>query len=199
MHECVVARISLRTRFRQYDGRKRRTARTVILHVMSLDMGDVPTWINAVTTLGALVAAGVVVKVELGREARARAESESAQADLVAAWMARRPQAWVVVRNSSTLPIYGVTILLKNAFRPLDPEQPHQELRFSRFFEVLPPGEEPASDLVNASGQPMRDPDPELKAFLVVEVWFTDAAGRRWVRRSTGNLERVTGNYDFPH
>ena len=45
----------------------------------------------------------------------------------------------------------------------------------------------------------MREPDPELKASLGVEVWFTDAAGRRWVRRSTGQLERVTSNHDFPH
>lgn len=166
---------------------------------MSLDMGDVPTWIGAVTTLGALVAAGAVVKVELGREARAKAEAESAQADLVAAWIARRAEAWVVVRNSSTLPIYGVTILIKNTVRPLDPEQPDPKMRFSRFFEVLPPGEEPASGLVNDEGKPMRDPDPELKASLGVEVWFTDAAGRRWVRRSTGQLERVSSNYDFPH
>lgn len=165
---------------------------------MSLDMGDVPTWIGAVTTLGALVAAGAVVKVELGREARAKAEADSAQADLVAAWIARRAEAWVVVRNNSTLPIYDVTILIydvtiliKKAFRPLDPEQPDPTPSFSQFYQVLPPGEELARGLANDEGKPMQNPAPELKASLVVEVRFTDAAGREWVRRSTGQLERA--------
>jgi hypothetical protein len=79
---------------------------------MRVDWGDVPTWVGALTTIGALIAAGWLVKVELGRDRRTtEASARAQQADLVASWNDQvDSDSWAVVRNGSQLPIYDVYV-----------------------------------------------------------------------------------------
>ena len=162
------------------------------------DWGDVPTWINALTTTGALVAAALVVRIELKREERGEEAALSAQAEQVAAWHrywtpseARRYgdtlgsidrwSGWgIELMNDSGLPIYDVQIrvMVFNAADGL-----WHEVGEWSVAGTLPPGR-------------TRHQPPETTALLVdmdqrrVEVRFRDSAGTSWRRDYDGHLQR---------
>jgi hypothetical protein len=78
--------------------------------VLAIDWGDVPTWVGAITTLGALIAAGVLIRVELRRDHREQGRLErNEQADKVAAWFDDE-SGKILIRNGSSLPIYNVRV-----------------------------------------------------------------------------------------
>lgn len=76
--------------------------------------GDVPGWIEALATVGALIAAIVAVRafwrvlgIEQARERDRLVERERGQqADQVAAWLSVKPA--LTVLNGSSLPVYDV-------------------------------------------------------------------------------------------
>jgi hypothetical protein len=169
--------------------------------------GDVATWVVAVTTLLAFVAAALagivayrVLAVETRRDLLADSERIAAQAAEVAAWSGRTkaetfvssdgPDTWqewgAVIRNASGLPVYGLRVWFCD---PADPA-PGSELRPPAWYEspeltdVLPPGDSfvsPPREITKrrAAGGPQR---------WLVAVEFTDAAGTRWLREPRGKL-----------
>src|SRR5689334_11831407 len=101
-----------------------------------MDWGDVPTWVQAIATLLALIAAGAaasaawqVLAVERKRdvdrqqvEDERRAAEARGQADRVAAWPSTSPteqnappppQQGVSIRNASELPVYNVRVFFE--------------------------------------------------------------------------------------
>jgi len=169
--------------------------------------GDVATWVVAVTTLLAFVAAAVagtvaykVLAVETRRDLLADSERIAAQAAEVAAWCGRTkaetsifsdgsdtwPEWGAVIRNASGLPVYGLRVWYCD---PADPA-PGSDLRTLRWYEsselseVLPPGD----TLVSPPREITKQRAAGGHERWLIAVEFTDAAGTRWLRGPLGKL-----------
>jgi hypothetical protein len=164
-----------------------------------VDYGDVPTWIAAVATVLALVAAGFaawaswnVLKRETQRDADRDDAERRQQANLVAAWHGVVPHPVQrgaglyrpVVRNGSELPIYqvGVEVVVEGS------------TGIVHMTEVLGPGQW----FVTQSGHFNFADHPTEKLRLhasspgfQVAVSFSDAAGIAWRRDENGQLEQI--------
>lgn len=172
--------------------------RGVAIPWANIDWGDFPTWISAVTTFGALVAAGWVVSIEVKRENRTeklldqqRADHARAeQADHVAAWYIRvessrpgmPPGSQINVRNGSRLPIYDVAVEL------LEGPETHRLPRVA----ILPPGDHslPYPDAMREITA-IFDSNAKIRArlrALEIVLTFRDTAGRVWTRNQYGSL-----------
>ena len=146
--------------------------------VCGIAWGDVPTWVQAVTTSALLVIAFITLAadrrrmraIEVEQQAQ-REENARAQARLVSAW----PDEWsagttvVRCRNGSFEPIYEVRVELQlgtgeRGVKSVGVMRPAEELDCR--FDIGP-----GDDLEPA-----------------VEVAFRDAAGRIWRRGSDGIL-----------
>jgi hypothetical protein len=116
----------------------------------SLDWGDVPTWIGAVATMLAFIAAWVaaraawrVLELERTRDRLRREVEDRVQADRVAAWPSLgpsnpddpdSPEVWgATVRNASELPVYQVKV----EFQSISPTRGTRMV----IFELVVPGE----------------------------------------------------------
>lgn len=163
------------------------------MSTLAIDWGDIPTWVSAITTLGALIAAGWVVRIELKRDDRAlTARASAEQADKVAAWPGGRRAGtyFIVLRNSSDLPIYDVAVFAARADSGGPPPMAIERL------DLLPPGDREIPFFVTkeprftATRVGFDEPivDDEQKWLVVLE--FSDSAGRRWRRDNRGRLER---------
>lgn len=167
--------------------------------------GDVPSWLSALATAAALVAAvkawraaAAVVMIERQRDADRADTEQRQQADRVATWPSlvlsdpsdpRSPPRWgVAVRNASGLPIYQVHI-------EHEPITRHAGA-LAVIFEVVPPGTFLLSerrlyrlsraDRLLRVGVDEALPDRGYQVALT----FTDAAGRTWHRDVRGALSR---------
>lgn len=141
-----------------------------------------PNELTAIGTVGAFGVALYLLRVQiLDRRAEA-SDRRTAQARLVAAWLAdliERPEAddklfadlVVLVYNGSAEPVYGVVVKVEVGVRGSFVRRPFvlgpQE---TREFRILAPG--------LPRGQP------------AVSISFKDSAGRQWMRSSTGVLYR---------
>lgn len=162
---------------------------------LAIDWGDVPNWVSAITTLGALVAAGWIVKIELRRDGRLdEARQRGHQADLIAVWheVSMRPTSpghtstkrpGIRITNGSALPVSRMLI-----------EVSYQGWRVaSETLQTVPPGEividypKPSipDELRPTDGSGMRYEDFELS------IEFADTANIRWRRDSDGYLQRA--------
>jgi hypothetical protein len=171
-----------------------------------MKLGDLPTWIAAVGTVGALFAALRQIQVERqARQGAERALSESAlraQAETVSGWyggQATPPDSdessqgrdWLVVLNRSHEPVYQAvaTLVFIQGTGPRTGEAwVEVEKRtggtetYRSTMGVIPPGRwrtQVPSDWGHMQAQP------------AVEVAFTDRAGNHWIRRSDGTLSRI--------
>lgn len=139
----------------------------------TIDWGDVPTWVSAITTAGALIAAGFVVRIELRRDKRQTDAAERAeQADQVAVWHQAYPRVGVVIHNGSVLPIYSVAVSFDC----------NDTLVRVALDQPVPPGDYlihyPAAMAVHAGE-------------AALEITFEDTAGRSWLRAADGRLVRL--------
>jgi hypothetical protein len=177
--------------------------------------GDVPTWIQAIATVLALIAASVaavvawkVLGVERRRDRQRQGAEERAQAEKVAAWPSvvrtdpadpnSAPKWGAAVRNASDLPVYQVHV----EYRPITPGRGQMAI----VSEVVPPGDWRPSGRelypsetrypnpsVYPGGSTLRraaqDDLPDRN--FVISLRFTDAANRVWHRDRYGVLTRV--------
>jgi len=159
-----------------------------------MDLGDIPTWLQAVATLFALafaatasVVASRTFKIESERdrvntEARRAQEASArkAQAATVSAWWGTNrfdDRIGVLVRNASDAPVYQVFVTVLDADGRVETAKVH--------FPVLPPHAE-------AEFLPVSLPD-EADAHRV-KLTFTDASGVRWIRSEHGQLMELAPN-----
>lgn len=165
----------------------------------TLQWGDVPTWLGALTTLAALIAAAKVVRIELKRELRTEqlleddraTAARAAQADLVAAWQAPGARVQLMVLNGSPLPIYAVALAVLYQDDPMP--------MFTDVRSVLPPGEHAfdyPEELVAQLDHDDLGNYGDGMAFdawdqLMISLHFRDTAGRKWIRHPDGWLQQV--------
>lgn len=187
--------------------------------VSGLEWGDVPTWVSSVGGLGALFAASFAAwrshglfQIESNRDKEARERDERAQADLVAAWLDRRPPpdgmfpTWhIIIGNGNKVPMYAVQVLViagtatdgSNVIRRSFPVlQPGEELSFIREGLLdsitLPLAQKEAMNLKNA----LKGDESAVIAMCQVWTTFRDASGVNWTRSNDGILRRgVSGPF----
>ena len=171
-----------------------------------IDWGDFPTWVSAATTALALIAAGLVVWIEMRRDREMRRERErSEQAAVVAAWhdemRADRGDA-ILLRNGSPLPIYDVQVGLVDLDEAVRGRRPHaQYLRRRRAGSTspcrsplfrqdrrIPYPQDLAGQMYDSYGNPTFQVGRVRRMGMIVTFW--DAAGRGWWRDPTGQLKR---------
>lgn len=168
--------------------------------------GDIPGWIEALSTLAAVIAAlwaGRAVyrqlRIEQGREAdRLESARRAFQADDIAGWavddasLRRRVkfgnvdssiQSGAKVVNGSRLPVYEVEVL----FIGLPGNNTIDRIKQT----VLPPGQKTyrEPEIVRAAtSDPLKTPKPASERFAV-GLRFVDSAGDRWLRDQDGRLK----------
>jgi hypothetical protein len=143
------------------------------------DWGTVPDWLAAIGTLAAF---GVALRL-LAKELAVRREQEEDrrrnQARLVAAWVTLKEVSEtevrysVVVRNGSDEPVFdGLCVVVPSA----------TAFEWEVRWLILPPHETKEDDL--------RLPEKLWRSLwdAAIELSFTDAAGRRWIRYPDGRL-----------
>lgn len=145
---------------------------------------DWPAWLTAVGTVGALFASLYLLRVQIMARGVEAQERRMAQARRVSAWVAniaRVPErnghftVAVRTRNTSDQPVYGTSIELDLGVRG----------SFIRTPMVLGPGETREFP-IEAPAYP--------RGFPAVSIVFTDSAGHRWLRTSTGELRSPRAN-----
>lgn len=171
------------------------------MEALAINWGDVPTWLQGTTSLLALLAAGVAVKVsydvfQLERQREDRAEQyererrdreeRSETADHVAAWLHSDDERLAEVQNGSRQPIRQVRLEWHTRTRK----------RYTRHIDVIPPGERTqyrVSQRPPAARFPVDGFDDEDDSPLGIDgvallLYFTDTGGREWMRDQDGNL-----------
>jgi hypothetical protein len=178
--------------------------------------GNVPTWVLAVTTLLAFVAAAFaalatyeLLCIESRRDAAAvdkvrqrEDEQRRAQAGRVAAWYGRWSSVvkgpgmtadhreWLrsgaIISNASDLPIYNVRVSLCVAVDPSAGLTWRQGERFAGALRLVPPGEEHVEMPDHLRAEAEASGNQQT---WLVAIEFTDALGTRWLRDPRGRLE----------
>lgn len=162
---------------------------------MSVDWGNVPTWIGAIVTSGALSVSAATLALHLRDRRRASAATVNAWASLANSAAPDALQAQV--RNSGAEPAYKIKLTFI-----IGGEESHSDE-----FDVIPPKElttRPASQaaidhwyrVLTARQLPGTGVDRYLPR---VRLAFTDSAGRRWERTEFGQLQRVRSRTGAPH
>jgi hypothetical protein len=161
--------------------------------VGTIQWGDVPTWVAALGTVGAVAVALVLA----GRDGRRRiAQERRRQAELVTAWVTddattvtdqleSKVYLGLVVQNSSTQLVYQLIASLvatQGAYREDARDEDH---RFRTYVGDVPPGSRRTRLEYGGHGMSIR---------LGVEIAFQDAGGRWWRRKGNGNLEQLKLN-----
>lgn len=163
--------------------------------------GDVPTWLGAVSTVFALLAAWraaraawKVLEIERGRDEERREAERHAQAEQVAGWVTtddEKPGLTAHVHNGSTQPVYDVFFVVR--MRGDDTDLGTNS--FGR-HEVLPPGE----TITRSKWWENVDDDDslseEIRMILLnvngrLYLTFRDGRGRAWERDTHGRLSEV--------
>ena len=157
--------------------------------------GDVPTWLAAVGTCGA-----VIVSLYLARQDGLRREQRERrrQAELVTAWLGAEEAVGdqlfqqVVIQNSSSQSVYQLIVSLvsvQGAFRVTAVPPPQSDAKVSDPFQTrvgqVPPGRFDTRIQSGGHGMYLR---------LGVEIAFQDASGVYWLRRGNGCLEEMKGD-----
>jgi hypothetical protein len=180
---------------------------------VSIRLGDLPAWVAAVGTVGALIAALVQIKRERDRrirqEEKDREERHQEQARLVSGWVGTyEPVPWddpdnpapivrypMYLQNSSNEPIYNVlttVVTLQAAGTPRTGEEWSAYVESMSEHEVMIPR---TTAVILPPGRwrvwVVSEPVSAMQVRLAAEVAFTDRSGVHWVRRSDGALEQL--------
>jgi hypothetical protein len=173
-----------------------------------IHLGDLPTWLAALGTVGALGAALWQIGTERTRrherEAQEREERHRAQARLIAADVGTEERlaepgqlgrAGIDLINGSPEPVYRLVVAIV-AIQGAAPRSIEDWLEYEdRERERFPHAPVPmttANILLSGSSRVWV---PAMRHGMQVrqgaEVAFTDRAGSHWVRRATGQLEEL--------
>jgi hypothetical protein len=166
---------------------------------MDWNLGDVPTWLAGVGTVGTLVTAlwqiGNERERRIAQEQKDREESRREQARRIASWPGPTPptgsEASIDLVNGSDEPVYNVVVgfvFVQGAGAP-------RRLEDWKRIDAQPSALTPwttAAILVPGRWRVRVPPADFAMGFrLSSEVGFTDRAGASWVRRGSGTLEEL--------
>jgi len=146
----------------------------------SIDWGNFPSYFSGLALLSTLYIIS-----------RDRGEKRREQASTIAAWSEPRGDVTVVlVRNASDLPCWRVTITGAAGNKPV--RDGSWSLRLSKFDDDITWMFKPLRLSTVGPGQTIEAAQfsEHRRAVRVDNMYFTDAAGRKWVRRR-GDLARV--------
>lgn len=171
-----------------------------------IEVGDLATWFQGITSAGALIAAGLAAKASFGvlqieneRDKERFRREDQAQADQVAAWLTyeiddqfespgfRPPGTWkVLVANRSNLPVYDVWVTIcDEGGNLLGTSGYHPVAGPGETVLPMPPYKGDGSETTDSDGNPI----PRVDASKVrVELHFSDTGGRNWTRSRRGYL-----------
>ncbi len=169
---------------------------------MHAHLGDFPTWIASVGTVGALVAALWQIRNErqrrIAKETQTRRDERRSHARHVAAWVETSAadtspiRARISLINSSLEPVYCVfvgAVYIQGAA----PETIEKWLKLKSIgpapvamVSILPPGK--WAVVVR------HHPSSPMQGRLGAEVAFSDRSGVHWIRRVMGQLEELPAN-----
>ena len=153
--------------------------------------GDVATWVTGIATIALFIVAFYQIRNE--RMARQRADNERlinvrrGQAEHIATWIVTSSFddigqfLWVAVRNQSLQPVYHLIaqgIVLNDDGTPRYDPRLEEQTRIA----VVPPGEGYVAVHLDYGGMHRRPG---------IEIAFQDAAGRNWLRKTTGELLEI--------
>lgn len=175
-----------------------------------MSFGDVPTWVAAVGTVGALVAAlfqiGTERKRRIATDERFRDEQHWEQAQLVAAYLGEEERTQTIqgpgddngrtsiyLTNNSPEPVYSVVVGLVfvqgAAPRSLEDMLDLNKTQYGRQGPVttvsILPGGLYRTWIAGIGWHRI------LSGRAGVEIAFTDRAGAHWIRRATGELHEL--------
>lgn len=151
-----------------------------------LQWGNVPEWLAAIGTVGALAVALFLLKQEIDDRRRAKSKAQQWPASGIVAWAEPRTDAggWqTVALNRSDEPVYDVVV----RFTPLreggsDP--------IESVSGTLAPGPPKPLDTYGDTPQ-------DLFGIPPVEIEFTDGRGRHWLRTANGALNQLDSRQPF--
>jgi hypothetical protein len=167
---------------------------------LAWNLGNVPTWLAAVGTVGAVGLALRQIATE--RTLRKRAEDqalelqERSQAQLLSAWFRPGGQSsgvdpdWLILLNHSNEPVYQVvaSMVFVQGAAPHTGEELGHLPDHQRPISIVPPGRWRVP-VPSGWGGMFRRPGAELA--------FSDRNGLNWIRRASGSLEKTATNaYD---
>lgn len=145
-----------------------------------VDWGNVPEWIGAIGTVGALLVVASALRHEMQARREDAIDRETTQARLISVRSTGGGtdedgyEYRAEVNNWSDQPIYDVELWMTHFDAP----------KTRRLVEPGKTAEFTFRAIRNTPGHPLDDAEPS--------VTFTDAAGRRWQRSEGVNLERIT-------
>src|SRR3954452_4835208 len=176
--------------------------------LLRLDSGDWPTWIQAVTTILALVAAGYAaiqthrtIRLEFSRDEERRIEELRREAHRVSMWLERNPEPTIgslcrlYITNANSTPVYNANLVVEG--QPLT----------AGLFTIPPSSEKQESGLGSGvansivAGEMDRTHNPYLDEAMNrirLELVFSDSAEKRWARTLHGRLRPVADDYMLP-
>ncbi len=155
--------------------------------VAKINWGDLPTWVAAVGTVGAVIVALVLSGREGRRQIRAQRRH---QAELVTGWLSGNSRSSsetqqmlrrVDLQNASSQLVYHVIISLVIT-RGAGTIQREYGTEYRTFLGELPPGKRSTEIEHGDGGMMMR---------FGIELAFRDAAGRSWLRDADGLLKEI--------
>lgn len=168
---------------------------------MGWDLGDLPTWLASVGTVGTLAVALRQVATErkrrIAQETKDRDESRREQARRIASWPGLAEPSGIITTvdlvNGSDEPVYNVVVAFVFVQGTDAPRRIEDWKALStEKTKVFPPATTAA---ILAPGR-WRVQLPDSADFAMSyrpgsEVAFTDRAGVSWVRRASGALEEL--------
>jgi len=161
-----------------------RSCPALTLHGVSwVQWGNVPTWLAAVGTIGAVV---VAIWLALGDSRRRARAEQRRQAEVITAWVAQTIGQGILVKvaNASNQAAYRLIVSSSDATRQGD-RPPGDPETWRAFVSELPPGE---TDVYVAW-------EGGMSARPGVEIAFQDSAGRIWKRDYRGLLEALDDDH----
>jgi len=161
---------------------------------LSVQIGDLATWVGGIGTAGALFFTWATLKITRAEQREARTEKRQAQARLVSAWADHvEPtgdngfhKVTVKVQNSSDEPVYGVRLAVGASWSS-------DKVRYAQLslIDILPPRCTQQHDALLQLGA---TPDGSYEPSPPVEMIFYDAThGGLWLRDRFGALVRIRG------
>lgn len=162
------------------------------------DWGNVPEWIAAVGSLGALAVALWLLGAQLRTYRTSEQDRIQSDATRVSAWWSTPEIAPVVsvhIRNAGDNPVYDCVVFLGPSRQP--PPDSSRTDSWDFHFPIVPAGETltksvPSEHFILES----QDHLPDQHGFFRgawVEIVFTDSAGRFWSRKRDGQLVKRKG------
>lgn len=148
--------------------------------------GDVPTWLAAIGTIGAVIAALCLARSDGIRRER---QQRRHQAELVTAWLGSEDtfgghiRQSIVIQNSSPQSVYLLVASLVAAQGAFRDTAVGDARAFRATVGQVPPGKYETH---------VSSPGHGMHVKLAIELAFRDAAGVCWLRRGNGSLEDIS-------